>query len=263
MSRDPGCKPLKRKEIFDRALQETDPSNVDAMIGKASCLVVEVISGWSTSVSEDQKAAADFADKALSKRPASAPAHVIKGDVLRYGHPEDAVREYDAALEIDPNFPVAYADRYRASPLLGRAREAFSPIELALRISPKDPFAFQWRFFLCHAHLHLHEYKEVVEECRRSTYLSNSFWPPYVDLVSAFGATGQLEQAQSALAVLYECRRTSPSNGIVNLATHSQAIRSIAGKLLTSSTGSEKGRCPGAIKHGYCSRAVSVCFWHL
>ena len=88
------------KEIFDRALR-LDPSNVDAMIGKASCLVVEVNNGWSTSVSEDQKAAADLADRALSKRPASAPAHVIKGDVLRYGHPEDAVREYDAALEID------------------------------------------------------------------------------------------------------------------------------------------------------------------
>ena len=94
------------KEIFDRALC-LDPSNVDAMIGKASCLVVEVTSGWSTSVSEDQRAAAELADMA---RPASAPAHVIKGDVLRYGHPEDAVREYDAALEIDPNFPVAYAN---------------------------------------------------------------------------------------------------------------------------------------------------------
>jgi adenylate cyclase len=193
------------KEIFDRALR-LDPSNVDAMIGKASCLVVEVISGWSASVSEDQKTAADLVDGALSKRPASAPAHVVKGDVLRYGHPEDAVREYDAALEIDPNFPVAYANRAQSLLLLGRAREAFSPLQLALRVSPKDPFAFLWHYFLCHAHLHLHEYGEAVEECRRSTNLNNSFWLTYVDLVSAFGATGQLEQAQPALAVLYKIR---------------------------------------------------------
>ena len=193
------------KEIFDRALR-LDPSNVDAMIGKASCLVVEVNNGWSTSVSEDQKAAADLADRALSKRPASAPAHVIKGDVLRYGHPEDAVREYDAALEIDPNFPVAYANRAVSLLLSGRAREAFSPLRLALRVSPKDPFAFLWHYFLCHAHLHLHEYGEAVEECTRSTNLNNSFWAPYADLISAFGATGQLEQAQPALAVIYKIR---------------------------------------------------------
>jgi adenylate cyclase len=193
------------EEIFDRALH-LDPSNVDAMIGKASCLVVEVLNGWSASVSEDQKTAADLADGALSKRPASAQAHVVKGDVLRYGHPEDAVREYDAALEIDPNFPVAYANRAQSLVLSGRAREAFLPLQLALRVSPKDPFAFTWRYFLCHAHLHLREYGEAVEECSRSTNLNNSYWPPYVDLVSAFGATGQLEQAQPALNVLYKIR---------------------------------------------------------
>jgi len=131
---------------------------------------------------------------------------VIKGDVLRYGHPEDAVREYDAALEIDPNFPVAYANRAVSLLLSGRAREAFSPLRLALRVSPKDPFAFLWHYFLCHAHLHLHEYGEAVEECTRSTNLNNSFWAPYADLISAFGATGQLEQAQPALAVIYKIR---------------------------------------------------------
>ena len=194
------------KEIFDRALR-LDPSNVDAMIGKASCLVVEVISGWSTSVSEDQKAAADFADKALSKRPASAPAHVIKGDVLRYGHPEDAVREYDAALEIDPNFPVAYANRALSLILSGRAREAFSPIRVGACASvPRTPLPSSGASSSAMRTFTSTSMGKSVEECRRSTYLSNSFWPPYVDLVSAFGATGQLEQAQSALAVLYEIR---------------------------------------------------------
>ena len=119
---------------------------------------------------------------------------------------EDAVREYDAALEIDPNFPVAYANRAVSLLLSGRAREALSPLRLALRVSPKDPFAFLWHSFLCHAHLHLHEYGEAVEECRRSANLNNSAWAPRADLVSAFGATGQLEQAQPALADLYKIR---------------------------------------------------------
>ena len=193
------------REIFDQALR-LDAGNVDAMMGKAQCLVVEVLSGWSTSISEDQTTAADLADRALSKRPASALAHVVKGDVLRYGHPEDAVREYDAALEIDPNFPVAYANRAQSLRLSGRVRESFSPLRLALRVSPKDPFAFLWHYFLCSAHLHLHQYDEAIEECRRSINLDNSFWAPYANLVSAFGATGQPEQAEPALNFLYKIR---------------------------------------------------------
>src|SRR6267143_1677115 len=70
----------------------------------------------------------------------------------------------------------------------GGAREAFSPLRVALRVSPKDPFAFVWHFNLCHTHLHLHEYKEAIEECRLSINLNNSFLYPYIDLISAYGA---------------------------------------------------------------------------
>jgi TolB-like protein len=42
------------KELFDSALR-LDPDNIDAMLGKASCLTHDVIYGWSTSVVEDKK----------------------------------------------------------------------------------------------------------------------------------------------------------------------------------------------------------------
>lgn len=193
------------KGLFDSALQ-LDPDNVDAMIGKAWCLAAAVMSGWSASVAEDKKIATDLADRALSKRPASALAHNVKGDTLRVGHAEEALPEYDAAIEIDPNFPVAYAGKGTALIFSGRAREAFSPIELALRISPKDPAAYVWRFNLCHAHLHLHEYKEAIEECRRTVNMNKTFWLPYVDLIAAYGTTGQLEQARQALVELDKLR---------------------------------------------------------
>jgi adenylate cyclase len=193
------------KDLFDSALR-LDPDNVEAMIGKARCLAVGANNRWSASVVEDKKQAIDLIDRVLSKGSASASAHTAKATILLFGHPEEALAEYDAALEIDPNNPAVYAAKAAAFIVSGRAREAFSPAQLALRLSPRDPLAFQWRRTLCNAHLHLHQYGEAIEECRRSANLNNLSWYAYVDLTSAYGATGQLEQAQQSLTELNKLR---------------------------------------------------------
>ena len=193
------------KDLFDSALR-LDPDNVEAMVGKARCLAADVNNRWSASVVEDKKQAIDIIDRVLSKSSASASAHTTKGSILLFGHPEEALAEYDAALEIDPNNPAVYGAKATALIGSGRAREAFSPAQLALRLSPRDPFAFLWRYWLCHAHLHLHQYGEAIEECRRSVNLNNLYWYAYVDLISAYGAMGQLEQARQSLTELNKLR---------------------------------------------------------
>src|SRR5215468_659803 len=69
------------KALFDSALR-LDPDNVDAMIGKARCLANDVNYGWSVSPFEDKKQANNLIDRALSKRPGSAIAHWVKGNIL-------------------------------------------------------------------------------------------------------------------------------------------------------------------------------------
>ena len=192
-------------ELFDSALR-LDPDNIDAMLGKAWCISRDVIYRWSTSVVEDKEAATKLVDQVLAKRPATANAHITKGNILLYGSPEEALSEFDAALEIDPNSPSAYAVKGIALVAAGRAGEAFSPVQMALRLSPKDPSASFWHFFLCHAHLHVHQYNEAIEECRRSINLNKLDWLPYADLISAYGATGQLELARQMLAELNAIR---------------------------------------------------------
>ncbi|WP_245471296.1 tetratricopeptide repeat protein [Bradyrhizobium genosp. SA-3] len=193
------------KDLFDSALR-LDPDNVEAMVGKARCLAADVNNRWSASVVEDKKQGLDLIDRALSKSPASAGAHWAKGNLLLFGDPEGALAEYDTALEIDPNNPAVYGARAITLITSGRTREAFSPAQLALRISPRDPFASVWRYWLCHAHLHLRQYAEAIEECRRSVNLNNLNLYSYVDLTSAYGATGQLEQAQQSLTELNKLR---------------------------------------------------------
>ncbi|WP_247562867.1 hypothetical protein [Bradyrhizobium sp. 188] len=48
----------------------------------------------------------------------------------------------------------------------------------------------------------MQQYKEAIEECRRSINLHKLYWMPYVDLVSAYGATGQLEMIPQMTAEL-------------------------------------------------------------
>jgi adenylate cyclase len=192
---------VQAKDLFDSALR-LDPDNVDAMIGKAACLANGVNFGWSASVIEDRKQATDLIDRALSKSPGSARAHWVKGNLLLFGHPEEALGEYDASLEINPNFQGAHSGRGIALILSGRAREALPHIQLALRISPRDFLAYFYHWELCHAHLHLHEYNEAIGECRHSMSMNNSNLQTYVDLISAYGSTGQAEQARQTLAEL-------------------------------------------------------------
>ncbi|WP_240544039.1 hypothetical protein [Bradyrhizobium canariense] len=50
------------------------------------------------------------------------------------------------------------------------------------------------------------QYAEGIEECKRSINLSKLDWFRYVDLISAYGATGQLETAQQVLVELKTIR---------------------------------------------------------
>jgi len=189
------------KDLFDRALQ-LDPDNVEAMIGKARCLATQLIFGWSASVIEDKKQATELIDKALSKSGVNPRAHAAKGTILLYEQPVQALAQYNAALEIDPNFHAAHAGKAVALILSGRAREAALPIQLALRISPRDPSAFLWVWHLCNVHLHLREYEKAIEQCRRSVTLNSSFWHAHVSLVSAYGSAGKVDEAHRALSEL-------------------------------------------------------------
>ena len=192
-------------ELFDSALR-LDPDNVDAMIGKSWCLTHNLFFRWSASVDIDLRIAAELIDRALAKRPSSALAHVVKGEVLRFGHPEAAIVEYDAALQLDPNYPPAYMYKGAALTWSGRAREAISPLQIALRLSPKDPLAPGMHHNLGHAHLHLREYDEAIDECRRAISLNKAQWFTYIDLIVAYWATGRIEEARQALADLYQIR---------------------------------------------------------
>ncbi|WP_247562866.1 adenylate cyclase [Bradyrhizobium sp. 188] len=108
------------KDLFEAALH-LDPDHIDAMLGKAWRIANGILSGWSTSVTEDKKIATSLIDQVIST---SANAHITKGNILLYRDPEAALPEFDAASEADPNSPIADATKGIALVTAGRAHES-------------------------------------------------------------------------------------------------------------------------------------------
>lgn len=189
---------------FDQALR-LDPEYPRALIGKAQARVVNLRAfgvGNSTEVLHD---AEQTADRVLAARPDDAWGHFVKAEVSEVRAQFDAaLAELNAAIASDRNFAPAHAELGNVLILLGRAPEAFKPIELAMRLDPRDAGRSFWEWFMCHAHAHLGEWDQAVEWCEKSIATNPKFPGAYIDLAAAYGWLGRLADANDAAARLYK-----------------------------------------------------------
>jgi len=68
------------------------------------------------------------------------------------GRYKDAIRDYDKALSIIPNYPVALNNRAWALFKLGRISEAGPDVEQSLKLDPTSPHAYDTRAHVRQAH---------------------------------------------------------------------------------------------------------------
>lgn len=76
--------------------------------------------------------------------------------------------EYEKVLAADPNNADANASASFWKVLSGRAEDGFAGIEKALRLSPRDPAAQDWQFYMCHLHSHLAHWRASIDWCSKS-----------------------------------------------------------------------------------------------
>jgi len=192
----------RARNLFEKALG-IDPEYAKALVGVAWALTVEVQYRWTTAPAEQLTRADGIVTRVLSASSDDAMAHFVKGDILRaQGKDFDAaIREYEAAISINPSLAPAYAALGGAQIRAGRSEEAFAPLQMAVRLSPRDPLLNISYFYICHAYTHLAKDDEAIKWCRRSVTVS-PFWIAYVDLASAYAWTGRMDEAHAAVAQL-------------------------------------------------------------
>ena len=182
---------------FEHALA-VDSGNLDALLGLAR--VDYGLGGAYLSDDRDARFAAGEANvaKVLSQRPDDALAHEIMGGILNQTKRSDqGIAEFERALALNPNLATAQGDIGLAKIFVGHPEETGAHEEEALRLSPRDSFAWLWLHFAGAAKLNLGANDEAVALFRRSIESNRANPLTHFFLAAALANLGKLGEARS------------------------------------------------------------------
>jgi tetratricopeptide (TPR) repeat protein len=186
--------------FFERALA-LDPVNVEALAGMAEVEANFAISLFSDDKADRIAAAEAAATKALSLAPDHAFAHLTLGMVLAFtNRAAQGIAEYERALALDRNLAGAHALMGQNKLLIGRAEETEAHVLEALRLSPRDPWAYIWHLTVGFAACLLGRYEEAASWCRRSIEANRNFALCRFVHAAALANIGRMDQARSEVA---------------------------------------------------------------
>jgi TolB-like protein/class 3 adenylate cyclase/Flp pilus assembly protein TadD len=195
-------------QLFERALA-LDPQSVEAQYRLAGVLVDSLATRMTDAASAAPSIARaeELIDRALTVSPRSADAHIVKGHVLRAQKLwQEAILEYEAALELNHNSVYALNSLGWCKLYSGSIDEAIALVKQAIRLSPRDPVIASFYNMIGTAYLvHSHTDEAIVwfEKARKAS--------PAVPIIrsrlaAAYALRGDTERAASELA---EARRLS------------------------------------------------------
>ena len=187
--------------ILRRAV-EKHPNYAPAHSMLACALLISSYVGW-TSPGSERDMAATLAYRAATLDDSDPWAHLDLGIVALMGRlPDDAIRYFRAALDLNPNFSTAVGFIGFTLALDGRTGEALTEFDHALRISPHDPFNSLFLAGRAVAHYLDGRFGEAAGWARRAIQLRPEYVGGYRILAASLAQDGQHEAAASAVAEL-------------------------------------------------------------
>lgn len=190
---------------------EVHPDYAPAHSMLACALLISSYVGWTPPGSERDFAAA-HAHRAAVLDDGDPWAQLGLGIVALTGRaPDEAIRHFNTALELNPNFATAAGFIGFSLALDGQTEEARPYFERAMRISPRDPFNAMFLAGMAVCDYLDRRYAEAVRWARQAVQLRPEYIGGYRILAASLAHDGQGEAASAALAVL---RRFAPDISI-------------------------------------------------
>ena len=183
---------------YERALA-LDPGNIEALVGTA---FVDSIS-LSVFLTDDRSARAAAAEVALTKVLSLAPDHAYAqyrlGAVLIFtNRAVEGIAKCERALALDRNLAIAHSMIGTGKLFSGQAEETEKHVLEALRLSPRDTYAYIWMFTAGSAKLYLGRDEEATAWLLRSIEANRNLAVSHFYLAAARAHLGTLSEARAA-----------------------------------------------------------------
>jgi TolB-like protein len=119
---------------------------------------------------------------------------------------EQAIDVLEHALELNPCLAQTYCGLGDSLAYEGRLDEAIEQFDIAIRLSPHDPFRWGFYAYRSLAHLFRGEFQDAVLWARKAVQVPNVQYWARAHLVAALGHLGDSEQARGAVRDLLQVK---------------------------------------------------------
>jgi pentatricopeptide repeat protein len=150
---------------------------------------------------EYEPRALDYARRAIAIDSTDTTGHAaLCAALARYGRHAEAMAEAALAVSLDANSAAAYGAQANALAWGGRPRDAIDSVRTAMRLGPFDPRLPIWWHIMARAQYWLGDYEAAIVTARQLRHSAPNFRQAYATLLSAFGQTGQIDEAHAVMA---------------------------------------------------------------
>ena len=190
------------QHMFRQAI-EIDPGLARAYAAAEEAFFFQFVGGYVDTGEAAKADALRFAEKAVQLDGEDAFNRYALGRALTLVRRHDsAVFEFRKAIELNPSFAQAHSALAMALATGGHPEEALPHIELAMRLSPQDPYFGQFLVRRAEACLFSGRVVEAVEAAERSLREPNIQWSRWAILAAAQAHLGRLEEARRSIEAL-------------------------------------------------------------
>jgi TolB-like protein/lipoprotein NlpI len=198
---------IAARALFDQALK-IDPHDADSLGGEAMTYLAEYLYGWTNPETDYDAKILGQTNQAIALDPDNMRAYHVKTQYLLVTRRwNEALSAADAGLAINPNFAPLYATRGVAENSIGRFEQAKSDLQLAMRLSPRDPEIGFRHIQLGNIELNLGHFDAAIDEYHKAIDAGFRTYIPYADLAAAYALEGKREEGRLDLA---EAQRLNP-----------------------------------------------------
>ena len=189
----------KAQALFRKAI-ELDPEFAQAYARLAYSLVLGMVYFDTEPSGSILDEALDTARKALGLDDQDAVAYYTLGRVhLARGEYQQAIRELETSLQLNPCLAVTYCGLGDALTYSGRLDDAIAQFENAIKLSPHDPYRWGFYSYRALAHLFSGDYEAAVEWAERAVQTPNAQYWSHAHLAAALGYLDRPEETESAV----------------------------------------------------------------